>query len=201
MTSISKKIAQDRQAVIDYIENVGYAEIPAIQRKFKLSYRLVRDIVAELTADKRLIYKGGVRYESTVVKFRKDVFGAAIRADDKREAIRSYDSDGSGAANASDRSSQMDKLLWELREKRLQEIRRTLCKMLDPEVKEWLSNALVADKNLTFRQALKQAQSELSRAKKSGNTKAITTYTNVTGYLSTCDDLTFEQLKKSLTLK
>ena len=206
MTSISKKMAMDKLAVIEYIEKNGYAEIPSIQRKFKLSYRQVRDIVAELTADKRLVYKGGIRYDSTVVNFRvgdgfDDVFSSYDKGESRARVIRSDASSGNSTTDASDRTSQMDQLLRELREKRLNEIRRRLCNIVDPEVTEWLTNAFIADKNLTLSQAVKQAQSELTRAKKSGNAGAIATYTSVSNYLSTCDDPTFEQLKKSLTSK
>lgn len=206
MTSISKKAAMDKKEVIEYIETVGYAEIPSIQRKFKLSYRQVRDIVAELTADKRLVYKGGIRYDSTVVSFsRADGFDVSRVNDKGQSRVRIIRSDpainNSVASDNSDREAQMNRLLRELSERRLNEIRRQLSNSLEPEVREWLTNAFIADKDLTLSQAAKQARSELTRAKKSGTVGAVLMYTNVVDYLSTCDSLTFEQLKKSLLPK
>lgn len=52
----------EKETLLDYIMQQGCAEIPSIQRHFKLSYAEARKAVNELVEDKYLVFDSGVKY-------------------------------------------------------------------------------------------------------------------------------------------
>lgn len=65
----------DKEMILEYILQQGYAEIPSIQRQFKLSYSEARQAVNELVQDKYLVFDSGIRY-SVAYEYIDDPFAA-----------------------------------------------------------------------------------------------------------------------------
>ena len=65
----------DKEIILEYILQQGYAEIPSIQRHFRLSYAEARQTVNELVKDKYLVFDSGIKY-SVVYEHIDDPFAA-----------------------------------------------------------------------------------------------------------------------------
>lgn len=65
----------DKEIILEYILQQGYAEIPSIQRHFRLSYAEARKAVNELVQDKYLVFDSGIKY-SIVYEQVDDPFAA-----------------------------------------------------------------------------------------------------------------------------
>lgn len=174
----------NKQQIIDYIEQNGGTEIPSLQIKFKLSYRQARGIVNEMTNDKRLKEAEGLWFASTTVRPVYNCFEPTPQAD----------------RTESD-SARMERLRGEARQKRMEELVRTIIGEPEEEVQDWLNKAITADANLTLPQALSQARSELYRAQKTGNASIFSTYDSVVRFLASCSEETYDRLKKRVLKK
>ena len=109
----------NKQIIIEYIRQNGGIEIPALQQKFNLSFKEARDIVAEQVAANNLRYDKGLWFASTIK-------AESVRAPrvpfDEAGLIRK----GASPESISERNKRMDKYLHELRDIRMERIRRKL---------------------------------------------------------------------------